>query len=221
MRLTSSYAPIDLLSTDNQFVSAAASKTNEKQLAFHSHLGSTAKTVWTGTCRWKQAKTVDFLRIWRILVNLMMASPTQPMRSKNSDGTQTKIVFENRSDSGWRQIWMSNNSKRKRADVMRSTRCASQCDGLSISMINYGTGQWIDDEKRDASWPETGFSGQLVSRITRYKIRSMRRAKKQTAASSIGYQQQQTRKNQLDATMMKKRERVDLKPNSRVIVKQE
>jgi hypothetical protein len=49
----------------------------------------------------------------------------------------------------------------------------------------------------------------------------MQRAKRQTLASAIGYQQQQTRKNQLDATMMKKRERVGLKLNSRVIVKQE
>ena len=43
MRLTPFNSPIDLLSTDNQFVSANTSKTNEKQLAFHSHLGSTAE----------------------------------------------------------------------------------------------------------------------------------------------------------------------------------
>ncbi len=173
------------------------------------------------TCVCKHAKSADMLQIWRFPVNSMMASSTQPMPWKNSDATATKTGFQIRIDSGSRQIWMSNNSQQNMSGAMRSTRWTSRCDRLSNATIDYGAARWIDDEKRDARWPETGFSGQLVSRITRCKIRSMQRAKRQTLASAIGYQQQQTRKNQLDATMMKKRERVGLKLNSRVIVKQE
>ena len=123
MRSTSSYLPIDYLSTDNKFVSADMRKTSEKQLNSECRLRSidecfvrapvTANKPKLRTCykfdgfRWIRRRRVQRSQCHRKI-------PTQQWRNLDSKFESTRIP----ADTEWR--------------ITRSKICLMQCDQRDV-----------------------------------------------------------------------------------------